>query len=335
MQVKRKELLELLSKLKPGLSTKGIIEQMGHFIFLDERIFSYNDRICLSVEFKSDFEFSVSADLLYGLLSRIEDEVVEVSCRDSILKIEGKIVSSELATSSEQQVFEVIDSMELSKERDWRTVPSGFVEGIQSCLFSASKDVSNVLSGISVTNEAIVSSDDMRITEFKFEGMSPFILPLSSALELVGYDFDQYFLEKVWVFFRNKQTGIFFCCRLLEGEFPDISGHFEFEGQEINLPEKFSLKIETVSICAEGEFNIDKKIDIEIGGNKVRCRGEREEGWVECNLDVEYEGDAIKFGINPLFLLDILKRTDKMKIGVDRGLFQAENFRHLIALYGE
>jgi hypothetical protein len=43
----------------------------------------------------------------------------------------------------------------------------------------------------------------------------------------------------------------------------------------------------------------------------------------------------VSFIINPIFLREILSKTNTVKIGEDRALFQTDNFQHLVSLHGE
>ena len=45
MKINRKELLEVLSLIKPGLSNNEMVEQSTHFIFEAGEVYTYNDQI--------------------------------------------------------------------------------------------------------------------------------------------------------------------------------------------------------------------------------------------------------------------------------------------------
>ena len=73
----------------------------------------------------------------------------------------------------------------------------------------------------------------------------------------------------------------------------------------------------------------------EIGGQIRNInRGEKDIGWVENFILFESKREKeIKFNINPIFFLDILSKTDEMKVGEDCALFKIKNFQHLMALW--
>ena len=62
MKIEREELLKVLSAIRPGLAKKDIVEQATHFIFTGQEVLTYNDQICISYPFETDFECSVPAD---------------------------------------------------------------------------------------------------------------------------------------------------------------------------------------------------------------------------------------------------------------------------------
>ena len=92
--------------------------------------------------------------------------------------------------------------------------------------------------------------------------------------------------------------------------------------------------VDTVSILAEGEYDIDKKIHIEIDKKKMKCKGIKDIGEIEVELSMEFD-KKIQFAVNPIFLKDILNKSRKVKIGNDRILFDTGNFKHLIGLFIE
>ena len=71
--MKKSDILQALTIVKPGLSSKDVIEQANSFAFIDGRIITYNDELSISHPIPGlAIEGAIKADVLYGLLSKIK-----------------------------------------------------------------------------------------------------------------------------------------------------------------------------------------------------------------------------------------------------------------------
>ena len=332
MKVLLQGFLRILGGVRPGLATRGAVEQGTHFIFTGDRILTYNDQICISYPFETDFKCTVPASEFYGILSGIEDEEVDVEVEGDRLFIEAKGMKACLVVSFSEEIIDLVNALGLSGLK-WSELPRNFLRGISFCLFSVSQDLTErFLSCIYVNGKDVVSSDDLRISHYEMEaGISfPFLLPGTSAIELVKFEVKRFCVGEAWIYFITDE-GVVFCSRIIKGDYPDWSGNFDFQGVKFQLPRGLRRSIENVSVLADGEFDIEKRIDVEIGGGKIRCRGERDIGWIENELEME-GGEGVRFSINPLFFAKILERSTYMVHGEGRALFRTGFFRHLLSL---
>ena len=90
MIVNRKELLNVLQKVKPGLATKETIEHTTGFIFYDNRVFTYNDEVAVSHPIDVGFEGAVIAKEFYDMLDKMVDDEIEIGPSEGTLRITGK-----------------------------------------------------------------------------------------------------------------------------------------------------------------------------------------------------------------------------------------------------
>jgi len=331
MKLNRKELLEVLTKLRPVVAKESITgEQLNYFTFSGDHVFTYNDYLCVSHPFKDNFlDCSVPAAEFFDILKKIEEEEIDISPdKKNNLKIESKSIRANLKTIDGVDVI-----LNLSDIKKWSKLPEDFVEGISICLFSVGKDDGlSYLTCLDVREDSVVSSDNYRISRFNLEGKikNPFLLPGSSAKELIKYEIVKYYLGSSWVYFKTKD-GVIICSRLVNEEYPDIGDYFDFKGKQTELPNDMKSSVEIASILAEGDFNIDKKIEVSIGGGKIKCKGENEIGWIEKTIPIESKVE-LKIFINPLFFGKILELSNYVKIGDGKALFKADKFEHLISL---
>jgi hypothetical protein len=63
MQINRKDLIDVLSKIKPALG-EGLIEQSEDFIFNKTSVYTYNNEITISCNFESNIIGSVKAKIM-------------------------------------------------------------------------------------------------------------------------------------------------------------------------------------------------------------------------------------------------------------------------------
>ncbi len=331
MKINRIELLEILKKIKPGLANKDIIEQTTHFIFTGKNILTYNDQISISHPFESELICSIPADEFYKILNEIDEEEIDLSLQENILHFQTKKINVELSIN-----LEIDKALLIEADENWKRLPSNFLEGISFCLFSASKDMTHpVLTAIYINENKITSSDNYRISQYYTKGKikDSFLFSASIIKELTKFPVVQYSINDSWIFFKTEDE-IIFSCRQIEGEFPDTSSIFEIKGEEIILPEETKKAIDVSSILAEGEFESDKKITVNIKNGKLTCSGQRDIGKINFTIKADsLKGKEFTFGINPDFFKMILLKTNSVIIDENKLLFIAENFKHIISLF--
>jgi len=338
MKVNKKELVKILSLLKPGLAQKGIIEQSQHFIFTGKDIITYNDQICISHPFETDFAFSVPAAEFLKVLSGISEEEITITTSKEkekfIFIIKTKATSAGFTSKVDDKALELAKEV-IEKKIRFTKLPDQFKESVELCVFSASKDFTVPhLTGVYIDKENVFGSDDFRISHYLLneEFKDSFIIPAESVLGMKDFEFVRYAIKDGWSYFKTKDN-ILFCSRLIEGSYSDDPlEYFEFKGDRIKFPSDLKTIVENASVMAEGDFDTDKKVYIKIGDGRISCKGENDKGWVESFLDMKSRKE-INFTINPIFLTQILHKTDFVLVGEDRILFKSDNFKHLVQLF--
>ena len=340
MQMERSKLIEVLSMVKSGLAGTAIVEQATHFVFTGSQILTYNDRICICHPFQTDFQGSVPSDEFYKILNQMAGESVELNKRGDKLEFSCGKLKAGLVVFPEGDVISLVETLDIPdvKSKKWKPLPGNFMEAVSFCLFSAASNDSGpgrVLASVFVDDDRIVSSDNLRISIYSLKsglGCS-FLFPISSVYEFVKMgDMKMFVLGKSWIYFKSVDD-VIFASRLLQGtEYPQVDDHFEFDYTEVVFPEDLKDSIEAVMVLAPGEMEINKFIDVVIEEGKVKCRGEKEVGWIQSEHEIDYSGPVIQFGINPVFFIQILKQTSLMRYGKGKALFVSDYFEHLLSL---
>ncbi len=335
MKIKTKELSKVLNKIRIGTIKKSLTGEEQAFIFTEDNILTYNDQICIQHPFTSDFQCSIPANEFYDIVSKIDDKEITLKyLKDkNRLIIKSKSVNANLSVIHQEDILQLIQDLGIDSIKRWKKIPKDFIEGAFLCSFSVSKDATlPYLTCIFVDDKRIISSDNYRISKYTMKSRirHSFLIPGDSALILSKSEIIEYNVGESWAYFRTEDDAVF-AIRLVNEEYVGVDDLFEFEGKKIELPEDLKKTVEAVSILAEGDFDIDKRIEVSIEDKKIKCRGERDIGWMENTLPIDYKGKT-SFFINPIFFSKILEKTNKMVIGEDRALFELDNFQHLISL---
>lgn len=332
--IKKQGLVDALTKVKPGIANKEIIEQSSHFIFEENRIWTYNDQIAISHEFKSHLTGAVKADEFYKLLNKLEDENLEISVENDKFIIQGKSIKAKINIDPDIKL-RPIQAPAITSKR-WQTLPDNFNVCVSMCIFSASKNmIRPELTCLWITEKTIFSTDGFRATkkEMESEVKNPFLLLAIAAKELVKYNVHKVFTDtEGWLHFTNKEKTMFSCRTFADVKYPEkIWDFFDVKGIEINLPDSLEQVIDRVSTLVTADFDLDRLIDLSIENNTLTCKGKGPHGSILEKIKVDYNGKAIKIKVHPIFLMEILKQLNSMIIG-ERLLFKGKNFEHVICL---
>lgn len=337
MKVEREGFLKILTAVRPGLARKQILEEATHFIFTRDDIMTYNDQVCIVHPFETDFICSVSANEFYKIITGINAKEITLELEEGKLKIQGGKTKASLATSTADEIMSMIKALDLGVVmKKLTSLPEDFLQGATLCSFSASKDMTHpALTCLLIEDDLIMSSDDLRISQYQMKKAMDcsVLIPAAAITELVKFPVIDYCVSGGWVYFATKED-VMFCCRTVDAKYNDYAKYFEgFEGIELDLPADLSKLVETASVLADGEYDTDKLIEIEVEKGKIRCKGSSAIGWIENETDMAFKrAEKIKFAINPLFLINILNHSAKMIYKENRALFDGGNFQHLMAL---
>ena len=333
MKIKRESLLNAFNAVQPGLAKKEIIEQMAHFIFTGQHLITYNDKVCVSYPFETDFKCSVYAGDFYKIISKIKSEIIDLEHKNDSLIAKSKRTTIKMTTIVEDEVSELLSNLEDQIKEEWTSLPDNFLEGLYLCMFSASKDqTQGTLVCVKVEGDLIQSTDSIRISQFQMSGEVEKMLISASAIPaLKGLGVTNYHISKSWLHFLNDNN-VRISIRTVHGEFPDSSKFFKMKGTRLKLPSELKDALETVGIMAEGDITTDKVVNVVIDNQQMILTSKKERGSIEKIVPIKYNRDKIEFTSNPVFLAQILGNATKMTIA-KHAIFESKTFKHLLALY--
>lgn len=325
--IKTSELISALSKIRGGISIRGLVDGFGNYSLDDDFIRTYNDHICISYPFKTGVVASVKAENLNAVLSKIDSETVELEIVDNSLIIKGGNTKAGLIKTEGVKHIPI--------KGEWKDLPEDFLHGLSLCSFSAADTMSmGILYCIHVNKKKLYSSDNYRISRYELskEIDDTFLIPAKSAEEVSKFHVNKYLLDESWVHFKSDSETIF-SCRIVSGFYKDVDRFFEVQGKEFTLPENIKKYVDSSLVMADGKREFEKKIEMTIAKDRITLRGETEVGWIEskvpCQLDLE---ESFKVTINPVFLNEVLNKSTSITVREGRALFKSENFQHVMVL---
>lgn len=338
MKVETKLLRDTLSIVKPGLSNKEILEQTTSFAFLKDRIVTYNDEISISHPFESDFEGAIKAEELYGLLSRITKDEVELVINETELLISSGRMKAGLKLESEI----TLPLKDIPAKMQKIPNPKQFGEFLAFAMKTCSLDGNqSKLTCVSLrANGVVVGSDGYRLIYCKGEAFptNDFLLPASAAVEVVKIHPTHIILEKGWAHFKNKE-GTVISCRRLDDDYIEeekVQGVLKFQSaQTITFPDKITEMLDRVQQFAKRDTVLEEHVEIVIKDKKIilSARATSTGSWIEEKAVINFE-DEVSFNINPSLLRDILVTTQVTKLDKSRAKvkFDGDGWEYVVML---
>lgn len=331
MKINKQELIKALEVVKPGLANNEMIEQATSFAFMGGRVVTYNDEISISHPVKDlDLEGAVKADKLYKFLSKLKTDEIEGEVTDSEIKLTTK--KSKVGLGLQVEIKMPLE--EIGKIGKWKDLPEDFNTAIGFCIFSCSRDMSKpVLTCIHVKTDQAESSDNFRGTIKKFKGELPFsfLLPASTARELIRYPIKQIGRGKGWVHFRTASDTIF-SCRIFEDNFPEMSHLFDIKGKEIKLPKGLDETLDEAGVFSAKDHFLDDVVKVTMEDKKMLIHASDGNDWFDSEARVRYDGPAVSFTIHTNFLKEICKVSSHCVFSENMMKFWGEDWEHVLSL---
>ena len=334
MLINKKNLLDALAVVKPGLANKEIIEQTTSFAFIKGRVVTYNDEISISHPLEGlELEGAVTADKLYALLGKIKKEEIEIDVEGSEIIISSGRIKAGLTLQSEIKLPLKEDVATKSK---WRDLPEKFVKSVNFTMASCSNDMSRaVLTAVHVNKDGFIeASDSYRVARCDLGEEMPvktFLLPASSAVEMVKFNPTSIAEGKGWIHFKTEEESIM-SCRIFEDEYPDTSPHFKMKGTQIILPKTIEDVLDRAIIFAKKDHILDEMVTITLQDKRFKIRAESDTSWFEEEVNLHYDGEPITFHITPYLLKGILSETQACELSKDKLKFEGGDWVYISML---
>jgi len=334
VEIKRKELVNVLEQVKKGLAKRDLIEQSTAFIFTNKQVMTFNDEIFAMSNTDLDIEGVVEAEPLLKLLNKVKDETIRIESEDNELKIKGKKFSAGVSFDPEIRI--PIDNINTPKKL--KKLSSEFTNAAKLACLTAGKSLSEPLfTCVHIHKNIIESCDNDRITICELEQSFDFdiLVPADNLLEICKEKLTAIHVDDSWIYFKTD-NGVILATKLYNEEYKDLHQFIpeENEGKIIEFPKQINEIINRADIFSKDTVLKEKNVKINIKKGKLTIKSQNEQGWFKETTKVDFKED-LSFSINLEFLEDILKITNQISIIDEILYFKTDKSIHIVQLEGD
>lgn len=334
MIINRKELETALEIVKPGLANKELIEQSTSFAFIAGRVVTYNDEISISHPVPGlKLEGAIEAEGLYKFIKKVKSDEIEITLTDKeILLTSGKSKAGFIL----QPEIRLPLKQELSHKGKWQSVPEKFVKQLNFSMIAFTRGISRGVLVCAHVNKAgyIESADGYRIIRCEIGEEMPtdtFLIPVSSATEMIRLSPVEIAEGKSWMHFKNEQDTIISCRLFQEDVFPNATPFVTVKGKRLIFPESTSEVLEKAMVFSKRDRLLEESVDITIQNNRLTVEAKSDTSWFKEEINFKYS-TPLMFSITPYLLVNILQQTKECEISDDKIKFQGEDWTYVSRL---
>lgn len=313
MELNTKNFLRKLELIKAGTATKGD-EQSKSFLFSDEVLYSYSERMFASIPVKGLlFECQVNAKVLYDFIKKVKSKTIDIDFDGSVLKIKSeksitKIKSSESVTIPSN----LVDTGDINP------LSENFSENILNASFSVGFEVSKpFLSCLQIKGNKISSTNNRSITiiETELYIKDEFYIPSYAIKHVSNMNPTHYSINQGWLSFIDPLSDVTLSCRTVDAsKFPPLEQIFSrpMEMDEVVFPEDMNDSIDKAIIFAKHSAKNEQTVRIKSDGKDLFVGARSPIG--EYKDKMAFEGVEFTFMTNAKALSDLLKRKPQVAL---------------------
>ena len=333
MEIARSKLLDAIGRVVPAIAKKETFEQANRMAFDKGYLVSYNDSVSIFAHLPELAEISGAIDgkKLFELLTKMTAETVTLTVEGDKLKVSGGRIRATF-----DMLTVLLPIGELDQTGTAVPLPESFGSALRLVMGGCARDMSRpILTCIRLEGVEIEAADGFRAIRFKVPeaNLPKVLLPVMAAEIIVGYKVESIAVGDMgqWVRFWAHSGTTVIHARVMSGEYPDLSAHYDMDGEAIKFPETLGGVLERAQIFAKRESKIDEEVGLAMTDNQITvtasCDG------VQFSEIAQYEGQTTaSFYIHPQFLDAALKAGNTCVVGNGRIKFIGDNWEHVIAL---
>lgn len=341
MKINRKELVDILSRLRPGLGKREFISQVSHFLFFPKEIVTYNDKICISHPFdNTEGFFSVKGEQFYRILTGIAEDDVDLTLKSGQIVVRSKSTTFKMLLIAENDnKLPIMVELLKKTQKNWKKTPKGFTEGISLCAFSASPDLLRGIGAcVGIVGNGCYATDGYRMSIYIMDDEihDDLFIVAAHALELSKFPIIDYSIGDNWGHFRTKEN-VIFSCLLMKGTMPiDRMMNLLEETDKIDffeIPKEFKPVVDNIIVlAADLEVGLGKELLLQFENGHIYIKAENNIGSIEKNFLCDYKGPTTELRINSHFLSQVLTKSTKLSTKETSMYFTSGDFYHMFKI---
>lgn len=344
MKIDRKEFVEVLEKVRPGIGGNVLVPEHLYFQIDGNRIQTTDGTVIITAKFPLDTGLNCSVPQeVFRLLASLDAEIVDLVVENDMLLVKTSKLEGEFAvlTPAKFKVLGVTPDEEDVKLVDPELV-NDVVEGLGFCRFAASKDkTSGARTGVLINGDTLFSTDRYRVLKWNLDGDTG----IKASLPIKFIDILKRYqssisqlscLETLKTFVAALDDDTYISTSIIDGEFPEVLKYFPDPSAEykcVEFENSLSLAIDRHLGLLGAVDACDREILVEAtDGICILTSQVPEKSNLVEQVDVEMvAGEAISFSVNPIFLQEITSRCSSFKYFTNGFiLFETEKFRYVM-----
>lgn len=344
MKIDRKELLSALALVHPALDKKEGVEQSDSFAFFPDGIATYNDEISIFHPINVGIEGAIKGKELYALLGKVKEDELDLEIDGNQLVVyygkknkNGK--QSEARIKLESKIF--LPLSEMGMPSDWAELPAEACRAMEYCMFSCSSEKNKpLLQCVHLDRELAEATDNFRIMRYFLpdKELFPFhlILHASVVRVLIDYNPNEVSTTDGWAHFRNKDGTVFSCRVMNADEYPNLDKFLKAAdgGDKVKLPDDIGAALDRAGVFSSNKEcgrDANERVRITLSPGELVVFAEGAGGSVREPSDIDYDGPATEFEVNPGFLKAMLSKTTQVQVTKGLLKFSGDEFVHVIS----
>jgi hypothetical protein len=331
-RVNRAELLQILGRIQPGLSTRDFVEQSSCFVFDRGWSCTFNDEICCRTKtgFPDSLEGAVHSAQLMKVIENMTDDELDLDVKEGELLVQGK--RKKAGIRMEAEIVLPVDQVESPSE--WAVLPEDFKAAVEQVREAAgTNDEEFMTVCVHVHPDWLEACDRKQATRYTIKtGVSrSFLVRAKSLAHIETLDLTKIGETDNWLHFRNKSL-IFSCRRYIE-DYPmeKITEMLKFRGEPGVLP-RGGVEAAKLAGVFSGEDKENDKVLVRLTDGHMVVRGEGAHGWAAADLEMAYHGPEVTFRIAPQLLTKLVNNHTNCEIGPGKLMVTGEKWKYLTVL---
>lgn len=316
----RKDFLQRLLMVGPGLSKNKTVQQSSSVIFKKGRLYTLSQEIACSIisGLETDIEGSVAAETLTEVVKLLPDNEIDILVKGSILIL--KTISKKRCRLPLEPITLPIDEVERPDNKQWKMLDPDFADAVDlavRCCNKANKvDEGFAKICVHMTPKWIESSDNCRAIRYRIQTFvkDPILIRGETIKCMCQLGMTKGQETEGWLHFRSPM-GLRLSLRKHPVEhYPDQAELFKCRGRRIAFPKEL---VDAAQLA--GLFENEGNVKIQMSVGKLTIIGENLNGEYSAQMKAEYKGKDVAFLVAPKLISELVARYSECEL-TDRTL---------------